>query len=64
MKKLHESSLGNSACSDVSVINEDRFTEGLKSPECVSILTNCMQNLEKQVGLIFRMLEKTDGFQT
>ena len=34
-KKLREGSLDNSsACSDVSV-NNDAFTEGLKSPECV-----------------------------
>ena len=59
-KKLREGSLDNSACSDVSVNNEDPFTEGLKSPECVSILMNCMQNLEKQVGQIFKMLEKTE----
>ena len=46
-KKLREGSVDNSACSDVSVNNEDPFTEGLKSPECVSLLMNCMQNLEK-----------------
>ena len=62
-KKLREGSLDNSACSDVSVNNEDPFTEGLKSPECVSILMNYMQNLEKQVGQIFKMLEKTEDRQ-
>ena len=62
-KKLREGSLDNSAVSDVSANNEDPFTEGLKSPECVSILMNCMQNLEKQVGLIFKMLEKTEDRQ-
>ena len=31
LKKLREGSLDNSACSDVSVNNEDPFTEGLKS---------------------------------
>ena len=62
-KKLREGSLDNSACSDVSVNNEDPFTEGLKSPECVSILMNCMQNLEKQVGQIFKMLVKTEDSQ-
>ena len=41
-KKLREGSLDNSACSDVFVNNEDAFTEELKSPECVSILTNCI----------------------
>ena len=62
-KKLREGSLDNSAVSDVSANNEDPFTEGLKSPECVSILMNCMQNLEKQVGQIFKMLEKTEDRQ-
>ena len=41
-KKLLEGILDNSACSDVSVNNEDPFKEGLRSPECVSILMNCM----------------------
>ena len=62
-KKLREGSLDNSAVSDVSANNEDPFTEGLKSPECVSILMNCMQNLEKLVGQILRMLEKTEDSQ-
>ena len=62
-KKLRDGSLDNSAVSDVSANNEDSFTESLKSPECVSILMNCMQNLEKQVGHIFRMLEKTEDRQ-
>ena len=46
-KKLREDSLDNSAVSDVSANNEDPFTEGLTSPEWVSILMNCMQNLKK-----------------
>ena len=45
-KKLREGSLDNSAVSDVSANNEDPFTEGLKSPDCTSILINCMENLE------------------
>ena len=62
-KKLPEGSLDNSAVSHVSANNEDPFTEGSKSPECVSILMNCMQNLEKRVGQIFKMLEKTEDHQ-
>ena len=61
-KKLREGSLDNSAVSDVCKY-WDPFTEGLKSPECVSILMNWMQNLEKQVGQIFKMLEKTKDRQ-
>ena len=62
-KKLCQGSLDNSAVSDVSANNEDPFTEGLKSLECLSILMNFIQNLEKQVGQIFRMLEKTEDRQ-
>ena len=62
-KKLCEGSLDNSAVSDLSANNDDLFTEGLKSPECVSILMNCMQNLEKKVGQIFKMLVKTEDRQ-
>ena len=62
-KKLRRGILDNSACSDVSGNNEDLFTERLKSPEYVSILMNCMQNLEKQVGQIFKMPEKTGDCQ-
>ena len=58
-KKLREGSLDNSAVSDLSANNDDPFTERLKSPECVSILMNCMQSLEKKVGQIFKMFEKT-----
>ena len=36
-KKLSEGSLDDSTCSNVSVNNEDPFTEGLKSPNCVRI---------------------------
>ena len=62
MRKLQRN-LDNSTVSDVSANNEDPFTEGLKSLECVSILMNCMQSLEKQVGQIFKMLEKTEDLQ-
>ena len=62
-EKLREGSLDNSAVSDVSINNKDPFTEGLESPECVSILMNYMKNLEKQVGQIFKMLEKTEDRQ-
>ena len=54
----------NPLVSDVSSNNEDLFTEGSKLPEYVSILMNRMQNLEKQAGQIFKMLEKTEDRQT
>ena len=63
LKKLREGRLDNSAVSDVSANNQDPFTEGLKSLGCVSILMNCMRNLEKQVNQIFKMLEKTEDRQ-
>ena len=62
-RKLRQGSLDNSACSNVSVNNEDPFTERLKSLACVSILMNCMQNLEKQVGQIFKIRDKTEDCQ-
>ena len=63
-KKLCEGSLDNSACSDVSVNNENPFTaKDLNSLDYVSILMNCTQNLEKQVGQIFKMLEKIEDCQ-
>ena len=62
-KKLREGNLDNSAVLDVSANNEDPFTEGLNSQECVTILMNRMQNLEKQVDQIFKMLEKTQDRQ-
>ena len=62
-KKLPEGNLDNSAVSDVSANYEDPFTEGLKSPESVSMLMNCMQNLEKQVGQIFKMIKKAGDRQ-
>ena len=63
LRQLISFSLDNSSCSDVSVNNKDPFTEGLQSPECVSILMNCMPNLEKQFGHIFNMLEKSEDHQ-
>ena len=58
-KKLREGSLAdNSAVSDVSANNKDPFTEGLKSPEYIRILMNCMQNLKKQVGQTFKILRR------
>ena len=62
-KKFREDSLDNSAVSDVLSNIEDPFTEGLKFMKCESILMNCMQNLEKQVGQIFKMTEKTEDRQ-
>ena len=62
-KILRKGGLDNSVCSDVYLNNEDPFTKGLKSPECVSILMNCMQNLERQVGQIFKMVEKKEDRQ-
>ena len=61
--KLRRGILDNSACSDIPGNSEDFFTERLKSPECVSILMNCISNLEKQVCQIFKMPEKTGDCQ-
>ena len=46
--KQREASLNNSLGSG----NTEVSFEGLKSPECVSILFNCLQNLEKEIKII------------
>ena len=44
-KKQHEESLSDSMGLD----NDDVFAQGLKSPECVKLLFNCLQNLETEM---------------
>ena len=57
-KKQREGSL-NDSLNDSS----DVFAEGLKSPECVTILFNCLQNLEKQVKEIHEISKDTKDSQ-
>ena len=47
-KQHREGSLDKSLTGD----NTDGFTEGLNSSEYLSILFNCLQNLEKEVKII------------
>ena len=47
-KKQHEGSLSDSSVSE----NTEIFAGGLKSPESVSILFNCLQNLEKEMKIL------------
>ena len=44
-KKQRKGSLNDSSVSD----NTEVFAEGLKSPECISILFNCLQNSETKI---------------
>ena len=50
-KKQREGSLNDSSVSEKTEV----FAEELKFPECVSILFNCLQNLEK----VIKILRKT-----
>ena len=43
-KKTRQGSLNDS-----SVSLDDVFTEGMKSPECLHILVNCMKNIEAKI---------------
>ena len=36
----------------------DVFEESLKSPDCVKILVNCMQNIEKEVKELFLIAQE------
>ena len=63
LKKLREANLDNSAYLDVSVYNEDHFTEGLKSPQCVSNLINCMKNLKSRLVRLSKCSKKTKDRQ-
>ena len=49
-KKLKKGNLNTSRPRDVP---DEVFTEGLKSPDCVNILFNCIKNVEKQITQIF-----------
>ena len=48
---------------DSSVSLDDVFTEGMKSPECLHILANCMKNIEAKIKEIFEMNQVTQDNQ-
>ena len=58
-KKQREGSLNDSSVSE----NTEVFAEGLKSPECVSILFNCLQNLEKEMKILRDIAQTTQENQ-
>ena len=43
--------------------NVDIFVEGFSSPDCVTILVNCIKNVEKQAVEIFSKTEETKNGQ-
>ena len=49
--------------SDSSASLDDLFTEGLKSPECLHILVNCMKNIEAKIKEICEMNHVTQDNQ-
>ena len=57
-KKASEGSLNDS-----SVTLDDVFTEGMKSPECLHILVNCMKNIEAKIKEIWEMNQVTQDNQ-
>ena len=58
-KKQHKGSLNDSSVYE----NTEVFTEGLKSPECVSILFNCLQKLEKEMKILRDIAQTTQENQ-
>ena len=58
-KKQRKGSINDSSVSD----NTEVFAEGLKSPECVSILLNCLQNLEKEIKIHGDIAQTTQKIQ-
>ena len=42
---------------------DDIFVEGFSSPDCVTILVNCIKNVEKQAVEIFSKTEETKNSQ-
>ena len=52
-KKAREGSLNDSS------VSLDVFTEGMKSPECLHILVNCMKNIEAKIKEIWEMNQVT-----
>ena len=57
--KQHKGSLNDSSVYE----NTEVFTEGLKSPECVSILFNCLQKLEKEMKILGDIAQTTQENQ-
>ena len=57
-KKVRECSLNDSSAS-----LDDLFTEGLKSPECLHILVNCMKNIDAKIKEICEMNQVTQDNQ-
>ena len=58
-KKQHKGSLNDSSVYE----NTEVSTEGLKSPECVSILFNCLQKLEKEMKILRDIAQTTQENQ-
>ena len=58
-KKQREGSLNDSSVSD----NTEVFAERLKSPEFVSILFNCLQNLEREIKILRDIAQTTQENQ-
>ena len=58
-KKQKEGSRNESSTSTL----DDVFAEGLKNPDCVLILANCLRSLEQQVKEMFDLAKKSSKSQ-
>ena len=58
-KKQKEGSRNESSTSTL----DDVFAEGLKNPDCVLILANCLRSLEQQVKETFDLAKKSSESQ-
>ena len=58
-KKQKEASRNESSTSTL----DDVFAEGLKNPDCVLILANCLRSLEQQVKETFDLAKKSSESQ-
>ena len=57
-RKAREGSLN-----DPNVSLDDVFTEGMKSPECLHVLVNCMKNIKAKTKDIWKMNQVTQDNQ-
>ena len=62
-KRARDSSLDRSIAEAEKECGTDVFAEGLKSEDCVVILCNCVQNLEKRMNEMCAMTEVTKASQ-
>ena len=63
LKKVREGSLDCSQISPTSDIPDDSFTKSLNSPDCATVLFNCLKNLESKMKEISASSKETTARQ-